>query len=86
MQRKIFSDIAIFTFSQLPASAFRQQGQSVTAGHGLVRQCPTLLSLYALSDVFMSANMKSWVDAFAEYSHQECSNFPAKSMYPADNH
>jgi hypothetical protein len=59
MQGKILSDIGIFTFSQLPASAFRHQGQSGTAGHGLVRQCPTLLSLYALSDVFLSGNIKS---------------------------
>ncbi len=36
---------ALFTGSQLfsPAPAFRHQGQSGTAGHGLFRRCPAML-------------------------------------------
>ncbi len=34
-----FSEVNIFS----PASVFRRQGQSGTAGYGLVRQCPAML-------------------------------------------
>ncbi len=43
MPGKSQSGIGIFTLSNClnPASAFRHQGQSGSAGHGLVRHCPS---------------------------------------------